>query len=183
MLRADREVRLPNHPVMITDRICMAHGLEARSPYMDHKLVEFASRLPHSVKIRGTTLRFIQRKLAERYLPPSVLRRPKQGFASALPYLLQREFSQLHRACLKDSRLVEEKILEPRTLERLIEEHTRGRADHGHRLWLLINAELWYRVMIDGQKSEELRRDLLAERANPNRSMGASPTAAAVEPL
>ncbi len=183
MLRADREVRLPNHPVMITDRICMAHGLEARSPYMDHKLVEFASRLPDSVKIRGTTLRFIQRKLAERYLPPSVLRRPKQGFASALPYLLQREFSQLHRACLKDSRLVEEKILEPRTLERLIEEHTRGRSDHGHRLWLLINAELWYRVMIDGQKSEELRRDLLAERASPSRSMGASPTAAAVEPL
>jgi asparagine synthase (glutamine-hydrolysing) len=163
MLRADREVRLPNHPVMITDRICMAHGLEARSPYMDHKLVEFCARLPGSVKIRGTQLRFIQRRLAERYLPDSILRRPKQGFASALPYLLQNEFSRLHGPTLQHSRLVEEQILEPQVIQQLIAEHTSGRADHGHRLWLLINAELWYRMMIDGQTSDELRQDLMSE--------------------
>ena len=46
MLYADSMVRLPNHPVMITDRICMAHGLEARSPFMDHELAAFAARLP-----------------------------------------------------------------------------------------------------------------------------------------
>jgi asparagine synthase (glutamine-hydrolysing) len=164
MLRADREVRLPNHPVMITDRICMAHGLEARSPFMDHRLTEFAARLPTSVKIRGKTLRYIQRRLAERYLPDSVLKRPKQGFASALPYLLQQEFSQLHGAYLQQSRLVEERILEPRVIRGLIEEHTAKRADHGNRLWLLINAELWYRMMIDGRTSEELRQDLALER-------------------
>ncbi|MFL6548537.1 MAG: asparagine synthase (glutamine-hydrolyzing) [Povalibacter sp.] len=176
MLRADREVRLPNHPVMITDRICMAHGLEARSPYMDHKLVEFAARLPGPLKVRGTSLRYIQRRLAQRYLPESILRRPKQGFASALPYLLQREFSQLHAVSLQHSRLVEERILEPRTVRRLIDEHTSRRADHGHRLWLLINAELWYRLMIDGQSTEDLRHDLLAERpAARRRSIDAPP--------
>ncbi|MGH8175745.1 MAG: asparagine synthase (glutamine-hydrolyzing), partial [Steroidobacter sp.] len=58
MLYADAKVRLPNHPVMITDRICMAHGLEARSPFMDHKLASFAARLPSALKVRGGSLRY-----------------------------------------------------------------------------------------------------------------------------
>src|SRR5262249_53856022 len=70
MLHADSAVRLPNHPVMITDRICMAHGLEARSPFMDHELAQFAAHLPPALKVRGGTLRYLQRKLAARYLPP-----------------------------------------------------------------------------------------------------------------
>src|SRR5690606_34291122 len=82
MLYADSKVRLPNHPVMITDRICMAHGLEVRSPFMDHELAMFAARLPGALKIRGGSLRYIQRKLAARYLPPHILNRPKQGFSS-----------------------------------------------------------------------------------------------------
>src|SRR5690606_24656699 len=73
MLYADSKVRLPNHPVMITDRICMAHGLEVRSPFMDHKLAEFAARLPPSMKVRGRTLRYVQRRLASRYLPAHIL--------------------------------------------------------------------------------------------------------------
>ncbi|MGH9644392.1 MAG: asparagine synthase (glutamine-hydrolyzing), partial [Terriglobales bacterium] len=63
MLSADSEVRLPDHPVMITDRMSMAHGLEARSPFMDHRLAEFAARLPSSMKIRHRSLRIAQRKL------------------------------------------------------------------------------------------------------------------------
>jgi asparagine synthase (glutamine-hydrolysing) len=169
-------VRLPNHPVMITDRICMAHGLEVRSPFMDHKLVEFAARLPDSMKVRGRTLRYIQRRLAERYLPQSILRRPKQGFASALPYLLQTEFAQLHAVCLRDSRLVAAQILAPQTVQQLIEEHTSRRADHGNRLWLLINAELWYRMMIDGETCEEVRRDLLTDRTGRGRALQAPAT-------
>ncbi len=112
MLYADSMVRLPNHPVMITDRICMAHGLEARSPFMDHELASFAARLPASLKVRGGTLRYIQRKLAARYLPSEVLDRPKQGFSSALPYLLQAEYTRLYQTCLRQSQLVQDRILD-----------------------------------------------------------------------
>jgi asparagine synthase (glutamine-hydrolysing) len=114
MLFADSMVRLPNHPVMITDRICMAHGLEARSPFMDHELAAFAARLAPALKVRGGSLRYIQRKLAARYLPPQILNRPKQGFSSALPYLLQREYAQLYSSCLRDSRLARDRILDGR---------------------------------------------------------------------
>jgi len=160
MLFADSMVRLPNHPVMITDRICMAHGLEARSPFMDHELAAFAARLAPALKVRGGTLRYIQRKLAARYLPPQILNRPKQGFSSALPYLLQREYAQLYSTCLRDSRLARDQILDGAVMTRLIDEHLAKRADHGNRLWLLINAEVWYRMLILGQSKEDLRDEL-----------------------
>ncbi|MGH8237008.1 MAG: asparagine synthase (glutamine-hydrolyzing) [Steroidobacteraceae bacterium] len=160
MLFADSMVRMPNHPVMITDRICMAHGLEARSPFMDHELASFAARLAPALKVRGGTLRYIQRKLAARYLPPQILNRPKQGFSSALPYLLQREYAQLYTSCLRDSRLARDRILDGALMTRLIDEHLAKRADHGNRLWLLINAEVWYRMKILGQSREDMRNAL-----------------------
>lgn len=163
MLYADSLVRLPNHPVMITDRICMAHGLEARSPFMDHELASFAARLPATMKVRGGTLRYIQRKLAARYLPPEVLDRPKQGFSSALPYLLQKEYTQLYRTCLRQSQLVHDNVLDRNAISQLVDEHTSKRADHGNRLWLLINAEIWYRMCILGQSKEDLRRESVAD--------------------
>ena len=165
MLFADSMVRLPNHPVMITDRICMAHGLEARSPFMDHELAAFAARLAPALKVRGGTLRYIQRKLAARYLPPQILNRPKQGFSSALPYLLQREYAQLYTSCLRDSRLAHDRILDGAVMTRLIDEHLAKRADHGNRLWLLINAEVWYRMAILGQSKEDMRSELAYELA------------------
>jgi asparagine synthase (glutamine-hydrolysing) len=170
MLYADSLVRLPNHPVMITDRICMAHGLEARSPFMDHELASFAARLPASMKVRGGTLRYIQRKLAARYLPPEILDRPKQGFSSALPYLLQNEYARLYRTCLRQSHLVQDHILERNAITQLIDEHTSKRADHGNRLWLLINAEIWYRMGILGQSKEDLRRELTADEHGTRRA-------------
>jgi asparagine synthase (glutamine-hydrolysing) len=161
MLYADSCVRLPDHPVMITDRMTMAHGLEARSPFMDHRLAEFAASLPTAMKIRGRSLRYIQRKLAARYLPKEILERPKQGFSSALPYLLRNEYRQLSSQFLDHSELVRADLLNRETVSALTHAHLQGRADHGNRLWLLINAELWYRMMILNQPREQLRHELI----------------------
>jgi asparagine synthase (glutamine-hydrolysing) len=156
--------------VMITDRICMAHGLEARSPFMDHELASFAARLPASMKVRGGTLRYIQRKLAARYLPPEILDRPKQGFSSALPYLLQAEYTRLYQSCLRQSQLVQDRVLDRQAIAQLVDEHLAKRADHGNRLWLLINAEIWYRMSILGQSREDLRRELAADEHSTRRA-------------
>ena len=151
MLYADSKVRLPDHPVMISDRMSMAHGLEARSPFMDHRLAEFAARLSSSLKVRGRTLRYIQRKLAARYLPPEILSRPKQGFSSALPYILRDEYRALYDRYLRDSELVRAGIFERKALDALLASHLAGHEDHGNRLWLLINTEVWYRMSILGE--------------------------------
>jgi asparagine synthase (glutamine-hydrolysing) len=160
MLYADSMIRLPDHPVFITDRMSMAHGLEVRSPFMDHRLVEFAARLPCPLKVRGRMLRYIQRCLSRRYLPEKILDRPKQGFASALPYILRREYRLLYETCLLDAELVRAGVWNREPIERLLQEHLSNREDHGNRLWLLINAELWYRMMILGRSREDLRDEL-----------------------
>jgi asparagine synthase (glutamine-hydrolysing) len=160
MLGADSEVRLPDHPVMITDRTSMAHGLEARSPFMDHRLAEFTARLPSNLKVKGRSLRIFQRRLAARYLPPQILDRPKQGFSSALPYVLRQEYRLLYDRFLPDSQLVKAGVLRREPIDTLVQSHLSGRADHGNRLWLLINAELWYRMMIQGVSREVLRDEL-----------------------
>lgn len=159
MLYADSQVRLPDHPVMISDRMTMAHGLEERSPFMDHKLAEFAARIPSSYKVRGRNLRYLQRKLAARYLPPEILTRSKQGFSSALPYILREEYRALYHDYLERSELVRTGILEGGVVRTLLGEHLAGRVDHGNRLWLLINSEIWFRMMIQGEPRESFRRE------------------------
>lgn len=168
MLLADTMVRLPNHPVMILDRMTMAHGLEARSPMLDHEMAEFAATLPVRLKVRGGRRRIVEMRLAERFMPPGVLARPKQGFSSALPYLMGREFGLLFQRFLPDSRLVEAGLLRRPAIERMLREHVARETDHGNRLWLLLQAELWYRVHIEtvclDSLSEEVTQ-VLASRA------------------
>ncbi len=156
MLLADSMVREPNHPVMILDRMTMAHGLEARSPFLDHRLAEFCATLPTTLKVRGRRRRYLQLRLAERYLPAEVVRRPKQGFSSALPYMMAGQFRTLFGYYLKDSHLVEAGYLRRPAIHAMLQAHSTGRSDHGNRLWLLLNAELWHRLHVEGARVEDM---------------------------
>jgi asparagine synthase (glutamine-hydrolysing) len=127
---------------------------------MDHRLAEFAARLPCDMKVRGKGLRYLQRRLAARYLPESLLSRPKQGFASAMPYLLRNEYHRLYTTVLPRSELVADGILRGEPMRRLVSEHLSGAADHGNRLWLLLNAEVWYQMQIKGASVDEMRATL-----------------------
>lgn len=160
MLYADSQVRLPDHSVMILDRMTMAHGLEARSPFMDHELVEFAARLPPRLKVRGRSLRYIQMRLAKRYLPEALLKRPKQGFSSALPYMLKHEYRLLFDFFLRDAHLARDGLFRQSTLDRLLDAQQRGNMDHGNRLWLLLNSEAWYRIFMERQSLDDLSGQL-----------------------
>ena len=156
MLNADSMVRLPDHPVMISDRMTMANSLEVRSPLMDHKVAEFAAKLPMRMKVRGRSLRVIQKRLLERYLPKDVLERPKQGFSSALPYMLAEEYRTLFNVFLRDSQLAVDEYFQQATINDLVSEHLSGKKDNGNRLWLLLNSEVWYRMFIKNQSKQEL---------------------------
>jgi asparagine synthase (glutamine-hydrolysing) len=162
MLYADSQLRMTDHPVMILDRMTMAHGLEARSPFLDHELAEFCARLPTRLKVRGRSLRYIQTQLAKRYLPKPLLERRKQGFSSPLPYILRDEYKLLFRLFLADSHLARDEILDQRQVAVLIAEHEANRADHGNRLWLLLNSEVWYRMFIEDCSQEDLAEEITA---------------------
>jgi len=162
MLYTDTMLRMPDHPIMILDRMTMAHGLEARSPFLDHQLVEFCASLPSSFKVKGGQLRYIQNKLSTKYAPKVVMKRKKQGFSTPLTYILDKEFRLMYKTLLKQSRLVEKGYLDLNTINTLLNEHLSRNVDHGNRLWLLCNVEIWYRMMVEQESVEALTRSLNA---------------------
>jgi len=158
MLSTDLMIRVPNLNLQIGDRMSMAHSLEVRCPFMDHVLVEFAASLPASLKLRHMRLKYMLRKVGERYLPREIVRARKQGFGFPLgPWMRTGQLSEFVRAVLGQSVLVKAGIFSASAIGQLLDEHTGGRVDHNYRLWLLANVELWYRLNFEGQTREDLQ--------------------------
>jgi asparagine synthase (glutamine-hydrolysing) len=80
MLFTDLMTRMPDHLLVIVDRMSMAHSLESRSPLIDYKVVEYAASIPAEIKLKGRNLKYILKKVAARYLPKELINRRKQGF-------------------------------------------------------------------------------------------------------
>ena len=160
MMYVDAMSRLPGQSLMILDRATMAYSLESRSPFLDPKFAEFVARVPTRHKVRGRRLRYLQRRLGERYLPPEVLRRKKQGFASPLMYILEGEVRTLAPRLLRRSELVRDGYLRGERIEQLVREHLERRRDHGNRIWLLLSAEVWYRRYFSGRTTADLEEEL-----------------------
>jgi asparagine synthase (glutamine-hydrolysing) len=160
MMYVDAASRLTGQSLMILDRATMAYSLESRSPFLDPRFAEFMARVPVEYKIRGGRLRYLERRLAERYLPPEVLRRKKQGFASPLMYIMGSEVRRLAPRLLRQSELVRDGYLRAERVGALVAEHLDGRRDHGNRIWLLLTAELWYRHYVSRASVQDLGLEL-----------------------
>jgi asparagine synthase (glutamine-hydrolysing) len=107
--------------------------------------------------VKGTKRRFIQLELAKKYLPERIIKRKKQGFNSPLPYMLADEFKLLFKIFLNESFLVSDGYLKKPAIDKLLIEHLGKKFDHGNRLWLLCNAEVWYRMYIKGQGRQTIK--------------------------
>jgi asparagine synthase (glutamine-hydrolysing) len=163
MLAADIATRLPEHSLQLTDRMTMAKSLESRSPLLDHLLAEHVATLPANLKLRGKTLKYLLRRVAEGHLPQSILERPKQGFMFPLGYWMKGPLLPVVRHLLETSVLIEEGIFRRDTIEQLVAEHVADKADHHVRLWLILNVEMWYRMFVRGEALDDLT-GLLRER-------------------
>jgi asparagine synthase (glutamine-hydrolysing) len=163
MLAADIATRLPEHSLMLTDRMTMSQSLESRSPFLDHRLAEWVATLPVDLKLHGKTLKYLMRRVASTYLPDSILKRPKQGFMFPLGYWMKGPLLPVLENLLTGSVLIEEGIFRREPVERLIREHLAQKADHHVRLWLILNVEMWYRMFVRGEALEDLS-GLLRER-------------------
>ena len=156
MLAADIATRLPEHSLQLTDRMTMAQSLESRSPLLDHLLAEHVATLPADLKLRGRTLKYLLRRVADGHLPASILERPKQGFMFPLGYWMKGPLLPVVRHLLAGSVLIEEGIFQRDTVERLVAEHVADKADHHVRLWLILNVEMWYRMFVRGEALDDL---------------------------
>ena len=140
------ETYLPYDLLVKADRSSMAHSLEARSPFLDTALIEYAARLPDHFRRRGTSTKWLLKHAFSDLLPAEIKNRGKMGFGIPLGTWFRgdlRTYLEDHFAA--GARMYE--YLEPRYVRALFDEHQRGQADHGHRLWLLLTFEIWLRSL------------------------------------
>ena len=134
---------------MKMDVASMAHSLEVRSPFLDHHVMEFAAALPPDLKLRGSTQKYLIKRVMTGLLPEAVVRRRKMGFGVPIDHWLRTELPELVHEVLLDRRSQQRGYFRPETVRRYLADHARGRANHHARLWSLLVLELWHRMHID----------------------------------
>jgi asparagine synthase (glutamine-hydrolysing) len=155
---ADIHTYLPDDLMVKVDIATMAHGLEARSPLLDHHLLEWAMGLPESVKTAGGELKAIFKRAMEPYLPREVLYRPKMGFGCPIDHWLRGELKEMAYDTLLSESAVGRGIFERDYVRRLLDEHVAGTVPHHTRLWALLMMELWFRMWVDQPAEAALMR-------------------------
>ncbi|MEE4153890.1 MAG: XrtA/PEP-CTERM system amidotransferase [Erythrobacter sp.] len=138
---ADLTFWLPGDILTKVDRTSMAVSLEAREPLLDHRLVEFAARLPDRLRVQGSTGKAILKRTMEGHLPHDILYRPKQGFVTPIAAWLRGPLAEEARAIASRSVIADAGWFDRRALARLANDHVAGRADHSRLLWQLIMLE------------------------------------------
>jgi asparagine synthase (glutamine-hydrolysing) len=145
-------LRLPEHLLMRVDKMTMAHGIEARVPFLDHELVQFAMRLPPSYKLKGDEGKALLKTVAARFLDPDVVYRKKQGFGAPMDHWLgEPAFAARCRAALDSSPLVAQGLIDGGFIGDLLQRQGRG-GGWGFHLWTVLNAVIWHAHFIEGRK-------------------------------
>jgi asparagine synthase (glutamine-hydrolysing) len=127
-----------------TDRASMANSLEARVPFLDSAVAEFALSLPTHLKVRGLKKKRLVRRAVEPLLPRTVLDGRKQGFAIPISRWLRNDLQAFARDTLAPERIRAQGFFQPEAVTRLVDEHAAGARDHSRRLWALLVFSLWY---------------------------------------
>jgi asparagine synthase (glutamine-hydrolysing) len=143
-LHLDQLAYLPDDILNKCDRMSMAHSLEVRPAFLDHRIVEFAASLPRDLKIRGRTLKYVLRELMRDKLPPAVTKRAKQGFDIPTHHW----FRTILRPMLRDhvnEATITAAGLRWSAIKQLLDEHDERKANHGYSLWGLLMLTLWMR--------------------------------------
>jgi asparagine synthase (glutamine-hydrolysing) len=125
------------------DRMSMAHSLEVRSPLLDYRIIEFAARLPASLKIKGSKGKLILRKAADRRLPSDILYRPKRGFSIPAAQWLRQELKPLVEQTVKSKNSLVDHFFNREKLLQIMDQHNCGARDHSVFLWGLMMFGLW----------------------------------------
>jgi len=149
MLLTDQMTYLPNDLLVKVDIATMAVSLEARSPFLDHKVIEFAASLPQNLKLRRLTSKYLLKKVLRKLLPNENLNRRKMGFGVPIGHWFRGKMQPFLREVLLSDKATRRGLFKPETVRQLIDLHTTGERDYSHQLWTLLMLELWFNRFID----------------------------------
>ena len=143
LMRVDLKTYLPDAMLTKVDRASMAVSLEVRVPLLDHRVVEYTSRLSEVLKYRNGTGKYILKQLLARYVPKKLFERPKMGFGVPIDKWFRSDLKSLLLDYLSPERLKQEGLFDPILVEKKIREHLAGTSNHQYRLWALLMWEMW----------------------------------------
>ncbi|HEV8370374.1 MAG TPA: asparagine synthase (glutamine-hydrolyzing) [Pyrinomonadaceae bacterium] len=149
LLLTDLMTYLPNDLLVKVDIATMAVSLEARSPFLDHHVIEFAASLPERLKLRRLTTKYLLKKVLRQLLPSENLDRRKMGFGVPIGHWFRGKMQPFLREVVLSDKALRRGLFKPEAVRQLVELHTRGERDYSHQLWTLLMLELWFNRFID----------------------------------
>ncbi len=149
MIHSEFRLRLPELLLMRVDKIGMSESLEARVPFLDHKLVEFSMDIPEEWKTKGGEPKYLLKKAVEGLIPDNIIYRKKMGFGAPMSDWMRSDFGRAVRASLFSSGLMRRGFLKAGYIEKLFDWHFTGRTDTSLFLWAIYNLTAWYDLWID----------------------------------
>ncbi len=149
-LYVDINTYLPDDLLVKVDIASMAHGLEARSPMIDHVFMEFAASIPADLKLAGRTTKHVFKEAVRDLLPPEVIDRPKMGFGVPLDRWFREDLREMAYDTLLSRKSLERGLFRESTLRLLLDEHCQRRRSWHAQLWCLLFLELWFQRFVDG---------------------------------
>jgi asparagine synthase (glutamine-hydrolysing) len=167
MLYWELKTFLVSHNLNYTDKLSMAVGVEARVPYLDLDLVEYAKTIPSSLKMKGNETKYILKKVAERYLPLDVIYRPKTGFGAPIRQWITSDLEPMINERLSPERINKRGIFDPESVWKLINDNKKGKIDASYSIWALLAIESWCMQFIDNNDLLKKQDIKLNETNNP----------------
>ena len=149
MLLADQMTYLPNDLLVKVDIASMANSLEARSPFLDHKLIEFAASLPENLKVNRYRTKYLLKKVASRLVPAEVIYRKKMGFGVPISRWFRGSLRPFISEHLMSGQFKKRRLFQEGSVDRYLNEHLEGTHDHSFQLWSLLMLELWFQRFVD----------------------------------
>jgi asparagine synthase (glutamine-hydrolysing) len=162
MLYLDSKIFMVSLNLNYNDKMAMASSVEARVPFLDRELAEFAAwNIPPNLKLKGSlkpTTKYILRRAMREVLPAEVLKQPKAGFAAPVDYWLAHDLREMADDLLSETNIRKRGLFQPTAVRRFVDEHRRGTEDWSMQIWQFLTLEHWMRVFLDAGAEKSVER-------------------------